>query len=1551
MFGDEKKIWKIDIRTPLATSPSDLGHEIWRSSFEEFRQTLLKKYSLPFPYLESSSEEEKEEKEDQPTGTGNGRCLYEFIELTGAKKLLVSENSGKDLRTMKKMTLTFFDSDLEENVSLDAENLVDFVSQKKKVLTVKYDTEVTVERRVLIQDPPPPPVPLFPPPLSLEVDLTPLAPPLLSPGVGNGESGEAEVSRVEIPTTEMTIETEGRPDQGFDQSMTWHWVKKENLDIPSVGSSLVAVNGIRMRGLDRHQVLAILKQRIRPLFLEFETSSPPVTGELPPNSQRQREDPTPPASVVQISAATFLAKYSHPLAKNLRKQVSKALANYVDYDWSQVTTNASSPQLYVTSLYRSIESELESLGLFDSHTPQGGGIPQMHESQWMDVRSHIETLIFNSIFEHTWALAPQLERYPLLLTLPPPGAAPPLKALSVPLQTKLAYLGFLSLQDLGISFDEHHQLSSPCVYYPYLHSLLSHHHLLTLPDEWRFALKELSRACEMKSPLKIMQKLKSAVTLASHALNSLLTHPERYSLHHTKDIFASSTTGATSQLVPYSQDVLMRESSSLNTSGSGHTFLGADDLMPLLSWIIIQANPPHLEQTLWLCSEFRHQSHHMGEYAYALTQISSAVEFLKEAQWSSFMNFQDEEAYLRKLKLFEETQELIEACRVANSVAVLDLLSRDLTGAVINGSNVNQTDTPLTVTIRCRNIFILKILLEHEWVNVDVRISPYHSPQVVGAMAEKGSKSRTPNDLNSTSGGGGGGGVHNLRDATCLMLAAMMGSLEMTLMLLEKGANRYLLNENGDSAATLAYACGHKEIVRVLFADPLNVNAHFANLLQRNDLFLMRGILAQPFLDINQIFTIDSLLPTDSSSSADAVDSVRVQSISPPLAVGQIIGTLLMGAVHRRNLQLVNLLLTSDSCDANLTNPYSETALMWCGKDPFPHSEPQNTHHLPTPDEDELRMDMALSLLRHGAKRYLTDSRGWTAFQWALHGSRTRGISDALGTALSLTSDPHHQQLSITTQIQAAKYPKLSAILYYDPERCVIWDLARKRERYGVFALLEQGVSINSSCPRLLYTPLIAAVYNQDLDLVSLLLKYPGLRINQPGHQGNTALHYAAQSDSVTLIGLLLRHGADRSQKNLENLTPLDYALGRGERDIINCLKYDPKRVSICLAAKHGDLEVFTALMNQGVSVNAKLKHVTSVDGKVCHELTTPLIAAVSFDQIEFIKALFDTEGSGITRHWPEQVDLNETNFLGQTPLMCAVQAKNEPLVLFLLKHGANRYLKDVDGNMAADWAIHLKAPALHMLLLCDPTQSCVHAAIRDGNIEATKAFFKQNPDPNMRWFSSQPYARGTLQLTGTTMMLPSVVTNTNGGAGGATGPGGGGGGGASSSSHSYHHREILDGEPPMIVAAKFNCIPVITLLLKAPTVDINIVDTFGKTALMHAAENGYEDCVLYLLKHKAHREALDYLQKKAFHYALENKHYEVAALLEADPYKIHIHDACEEGKVGLVVALMKQGCPVNYRDERIGELISTASLSSFLTLHRKALSHSSHGGLCKRTA
>jgi ankyrin repeat protein len=62
---------------------------------------------------------------------------------------------------------------------------------------------------------------------------------------------------------------------------------------------------------------------------------------------------------------------------------------------------------------------------------------------------------------------------------------------------------------------------------------------------------------------------------------------------------------------------------------------------------------------------------------------------------------------------------------------------------------------------------------------------------------------------------------------------------------------------------------------------------------------------------------------------------------------------------------------------------------------------------------------------------------------------------------------------------------------------------------------------------------------------------------------------------------------------------------------------------------------------------------------------------------------------------------------------------------------------------------------------------------------------------------------------------------------------------------------------------------------------------------------------------------------------AMRNGHASTAALLEADPRTVHIHDACFDGRTLVVLALLKQGCPPCYRDNREGMLHQTPLMAA----------------------
>ncbi len=86
---------------------------------------------------------------------------------------------------------------------------------------------------------------------------------------------------------------------------------------------------------------------------------------------------------------------------------------------------------------------------------------------------------------------------------------------------------------------------------------------------------------------------------------------------------------------------------------------------------------------------------------------------------------------------------------------------------------------------------------------------------------------------------------------------------------------------------------------------------------------------------------------------------------------------------------------------------------------------------------------------------------------------------------------------------------------------------------------------------------------------------------------------------------------------------------------------------------------------------------------------------------------------------------------------------------------------------------------------------------------------------------------------------------------------------------------------------------------------------------------------MLRLLQKDANRYAIDILHRTPVEIARESGYNDIGHILEADPRLLHVHDMCELGKLQLVHALIKQGCPVNYRDERPGKFGQTPLIAA----------------------
>jgi ankyrin repeat protein len=91
-------------------------------------------------------------------------------------------------------------------------------------------------------------------------------------------------------------------------------------------------------------------------------------------------------------------------------------------------------------------------------------------------------------------------------------------------------------------------------------------------------------------------------------------------------------------------------------------------------------------------------------------------------------------------------------------------------------------------------------------------------------------------------------------------------------------------------------------------------------------------------------------------------------------------------------------------------------------------------------------------------------------------------------------------------------------------------------------------------------TALHDAIFQDNLEVIKLLLDY-GFDINATvPSNGYTPLHYCVWAGNLPALNLLLRYEADRTIKAKDGLTPLEKATRDGKREFILALMRQPRR-------------------------------------------------------------------------------------------------------------------------------------------------------------------------------------------------------------------------------------------------------------------------------------------------------------------------------------------------------------------------------------------------------
>ncbi len=152
--------------------------------------------------------------------------------------------------------------------------------------------------------------------------------------------------------------------------------------------------------------------------------------------------------------------------------------------------------------------------------------------------------------------------------------------------------------------------------------------------------------------------------------------------------------------------------------------------------------------------------------------------------------------------------------------------------------------------------------------------------------------------------------------------------------------------------------------------------------------------------------------------------------------------------------------------------------------------------------------------------------------------------------------------------------------------------------------------------------------------------------VNQKDMLGNTIIHY---SDDITLVGWLLKKGANLNTKNNEGKTPLHYAVIDNKYDYVIDNKYD----------------YFKFLLKKGANLNTQ-----DNEGK------TPLYYALIDDKYDYFKLLLE-----------KGANLNTQDNEGKTLLHCAVMNRRNNFIQLLLHNNADVDLKNLYGETPLHYA------------------------------------------------------------------------------------------------------------------------------------------------------------------------------------------------------------------------------------------------------------------------
>lgn len=500
---------------------------------------------------------------------------------------------------------------------------------------------------------------------------------------------------------------------------------------------------------------------------------------------------------------------------------------------------------------------------------------------------------------------------------------------------------------------------------------------------------------------------------------------------------------------------------------------------------------------------------------------------------------------------------------------------------------------------------------------------------------------------------------------TALMWALGLGKETFAMKLLEEGAQ--VQDRDRRQRSTLMYASAVKDEVllsKLLQRVPkIEIDAGFlSSCAMANNAYVMDQMLPSANIDLDQ-FDENGRAPIHEAviSNSEAAVHSLIEHRAKISLLDRDGYTPLMHAAEGQNSNLVSILIRAGA-SPDPRNPDGETPL---------HMAAQNA---------KAGLGMIQILLRANANILSEDEDGLVPLQSLLRVCRDQNWSEkeTLARVKLLSEDPktisHQSREGANALHDAAQFSNLLVLKY----------------------LVSRASSSTVNTQRVSgQTPIFDALYAYNVPAFNFLVEQPEIDLLTLRYDKKTLLNCAAWANQITVVQKLIQKAPELIKKaELHSISAIHYAVERDNLAMFNLLleagsdprsrrhKHDIDLISY--AAFEGRISFLDILLK----LKAKVWMISDSSGRqVAHRddrgrtLIHNAAAGGSTSALRKVLSFSPLEG----------LSLDDRDALGQTPLHCAVRARDEGLVSLLLKAGADKDAIMSSGETSLDLALELE--------------------------------------------------------------------------------------------------------------------------------------------------------------------------------------------------------------------------------------------------------------------